>query len=170
MNENRKRVAIFVDAANFEFSLQKINLEPDIEKIMRYIRMFFGDVVFAKYYTNRPNRKSRKRKAFLQKLRDAGFKLFLKKIAVTTINNIRKLKCNVDVEIGFDMARLPVDQFDTIIIFSGDRDFHYPLKILKNEGKEIIVFSIDDNVSPELKEVADTYISLESIIWKIARQ
>lgn len=56
-----------------------------------------------------------------------------------------------------------------VILFSGDSDFHYLAKKLKDLGKRFSVFSTRKMISWELKLAADEYIFLEDLKKKISR-
>jgi uncharacterized LabA/DUF88 family protein len=58
---------------------------------------------------------------------------------------------------------------DKIILFSGDSDFNYLVKKLKDLGKYIVVYSSRKMLSWELKLNANQYIFLEDIKNKIER-
>ncbi|TSC95266.1 MAG: Uncharacterized protein Athens101410_673 [Parcubacteria group bacterium Athens1014_10] len=69
-------------------------------------------------------------------------------------------KCNFDVEITADMIfdRHNVEEF---ILFSGDSDFEYLIKRLKNVGKKVVIYSSRKTISWELKLSASKYIYIE---------
>ncbi len=70
-------------------------------------------------------------------------------------------KCNFDVEIATDSMRL-MDNYKTFSLFSGDADFVYLARFLKNKGKKIILFK-GGYIIHELKEIADVIINAQDI-------
>jgi len=71
-------------------------------------------------------------------------------------------KCNFDVEIALDAMR-KFEQYDTVMLFSGDSDFGKLLGYLKSKGKKIIVVSTRTRMSVELERVADKFIPAETM-------
>lgn len=67
---------------------------------------------------------------------------------------IEDRKCNFDVEIGVDML-LDFERKDieTFVLWSGDSDFHDPIKTLLKNGKNVILFATARRVSKELNEL-----------------
>ncbi len=78
-------------------------------------------------------------------------------------------KANFDVEITADIL---LDKFkpDEIIIFSGDSDFCYLVKKLKDIGLKVSVCSSRKTISWELKLEASKIIYLEDIESEIKRK
>jgi uncharacterized protein (TIGR00288 family) len=70
-------------------------------------------------------------------------------------------KCNFDVEIALD-AMKKIEQYDTVMLFSGDSDFGKLLGYLKSKGKKVIVVSTRSRMSIELERVADKFIPAET--------
>jgi len=104
----------------------------------------------------------------IDKARKAGFKVITKEIKLIPHYDesgkfIGKFpKCNFDVEMAMDML-LKVDNYDTIMLFSGDSDFGGLLKYLKSLGKKIVVVCTRNRMSEELQEVADKFIPAETL-------
>jgi len=70
-------------------------------------------------------------------------------------------KGNLDVELALDAFRL-ADDYDTLLLFSGDSDFGYLLDLLKHKGKKVLVVSTRGHISKELLERAK-YIDLRKL-------
>ena len=77
-------------------------------------------------------------------------------------------KSNCDVEITTDIL-LERKEVDGIILFTGDSDFQYLIKKLKDTGKKVVIFSSRKTISWEIKLEATDYIYLEDIKDQIAR-
>lgn len=71
-------------------------------------------------------------------------------------------KCNFDVEITKDLLT-QVQDYDTVMLFSGDSDFGGLLKYLKSLGKRIVVVCTRNRMSTELEEVANKFIPAETL-------
>ena len=71
-------------------------------------------------------------------------------------------KANFDVEITADILN-SISETDLIILFSGDSDFAYLVKLLHKKGKKLYVYSSRKTLSWELKLSADRYIFIENL-------
>jgi len=78
-------------------------------------------------------------------------------------------KANFDVEMTADIL-LEKFKLDEIIIFSGDSDFRYLVKKLKDAGLKVVVFSSRKTISWELKVECAKVIYFEGIKDKIMRE
>jgi uncharacterized LabA/DUF88 family protein len=61
-----------------------------------------------------------------------------------------KRKANCDVELAFYLMK-EKDNFDKVVILSGDGDFLPVLKYLKNQRKEIIILARGPRTAKEIK-------------------
>ena len=67
---------------------------------------------------------------------------------------IEDRKCNFDVEIGVDMLLdFERKDIDTFVLWSGDSDFHDPIKKLLENGKKVVLFATARRVSRELNDL-----------------
>lgn len=135
------RMLVCIDVANLEKSVQKINKRVDYKKLIRFFRK--GNLIDIILYTATFGTKPHN--DFLAFLRRIGYKIVYK--TEKQINN--RKKANFDVEIAIDVMEL-FPRFDSLILFSGDSDFHYLNINLKSLGKKIFVFSTRYSISKEL--------------------
>ena len=70
-------------------------------------------------------------------------------------------KCNFDVEISVD-AMKTIGGYDTICLLSGDADFVYLLRYLKQKGKKVILIK-GGHIVHQLKDVANLVINAQDI-------
>ena len=78
-------------------------------------------------------------------------------------------KANFDVEIAIDTMEM-LDNFDTLVLFSGDSDFDYLLKKLRKKNKSVLVISSKHHISKELIENSDKYIDIKKLKNFIKRE
>lgn len=71
-------------------------------------------------------------------------------------------KANLDIEIVVDMFNT-VDQYDRVILFSGDGDFERAIELLRSKNTHITVVSTEGMIARELRNVTDRYIDLNDI-------
>jgi len=98
-------------------------------------------------------------------LKNIGFKLItkpLKIIAETDKIKGDSRKANFDVEIALYAYEIR-DNYDTLILFSGDSDFDYLVQSLRQKGKRVIVISSKYHISKELIKSCNKYIDLKKI-------
>jgi len=95
-----------------------------------------------------------KRVRFYKKLKEFGYKLFLKPVKLyEQEDGTTKRKANCDVDMAFHLMK-EKDNFDRAVILSGDGDFLPVLKYLKQSGKEVIVFGRGNRTAREIKQFA----------------
>jgi uncharacterized LabA/DUF88 family protein len=59
-------------------------------------------------------------------------------------------KCDLDVEMAVDLIR-ERDNYDTIVLFSGDGDLMYAVRYLKEKfEKHCIIFGVRDHIGREI--------------------
>lgn len=94
------------------------------------------------------------RARFYLKLKQFGYELHLKPVKLYQQDDgTTKRKANCDVDMAFYLMR-EKDNFDRIIVLSGDGDFLPILKYLKNKGKEIIILARGPRTAKEIKQFA----------------
>ncbi len=75
-------------------------------------------------------------------------------------------KCNFDVEISVDAIKI-IEHYDTICLLSGDADFVYLLRFLKQKGKKVILIK-GGHVVHQLKDISNLVINAQDIKKHIA--
>ena len=101
-------------------------------------------------------------RSFLKKLKKIGFKVVAKPVKIIKDESGRELeKANFDVEITADI--LQSASAGIVILFTGDSDFAYLVKVLHKEGRKVVVFSSRKTLSWELKLSTDKYIFVEDL-------
>jgi len=91
---------------------------------------------------------------FYLKLDEFGYKLFLKPVKLYDQDDgTTKRKANCDVDMAFHLMK-EKDNFEKVVILSGDGDFLPVLKYLKDNGKEIIVLGRGGRTAKEIRQFA----------------
>jgi len=91
---------------------------------------------------------------FYLKLEQFGYRLFLKPVKTYYQDDgTTQRKANCDVEMAFHLMK-EKDNFDKVVILSGDGDFLPLLKYLKELGKEVIVLSRGPRTAKEIRQFA----------------
>lgn len=99
-------------------------------------------------------RRHLKRVRFYLKLQGFGYNLYIKpvKFYEQGDESIKK-KANCDVEMAFRLMK-DVDNFDRVIILSGDGDFLPVLKYLKDQNKEVLILARGPRTAKEIRQFA----------------
>lgn len=155
--ENRGRVAIFIDGLNLFHAALQLGIEIDYVKLLcrltktsRLLRAFF--------YTGIDNG-NEKQQGFLLWMRRNGYRVVTKDMSVI-IDSYKKP--NLNVEIAVDMITL-APYYDTAILVSGDGDLSYAVNTVSNAGARIEVIGLQSTTSDHLIDVADEFIDFDTI-------
>jgi len=168
---------VYIDGANMFYTQKKLGWFIDWKKVKDFIKGKRETIEF-RYYTG-AKQNDDKMNAFLRYLDAIGFIPITKPLKVIKIskdhparqlhNYTEIFKSNFDVEMTVDIL-LDRSNLDEIIIFSGDSDFQYLVKRLKNLGKKVIIYSSRKTISWELKLEASHYYYLEDFKEYIYRK
>ncbi|WP_245404902.1 NYN domain-containing protein [Leptolyngbya sp. Cla-17] len=163
------RLSIFVDGNNMFYAQQKNGWFFDPKRVLEYFTCEADTVlVNAFWYTG------------LKDLQDQrGFRDALISLGYTVRTKILKeyyddssgrysQKANLDIEIVVDMFNT-VDQYDRVILFSGDGDFERAIELLRGKSTHIIVVSTEGMIARELRNATDHYIDLNDIRKEIEK-
>jgi uncharacterized LabA/DUF88 family protein len=71
-------------------------------------------------------------------------------------------KANLDIEIVIDMFNT-VEQYNRVVLFSGDGDFERAIELLRSKNTHITVVSTEGMIARELRNVTDQYIDLNHL-------
>jgi uncharacterized LabA/DUF88 family protein len=92
---------------------------------------------------------------FYLKLKQFGYNLFLKPVKMyEQEDGSTKRKANCDVDMAFHLMK-EKDNFDRIIVLSGDGDFLPVLKYLKENKKEIMILGRANRTAKEIKQFSE---------------
>jgi len=166
INTSSARVLILFDNANLLSSLQNLRIQLNFSKTLRYIKKRFGKVVFAKCYMDKDEFESPGKKSLISLLKRLGVTIYKKQPKHVTIGGITIMRCDVDAVIVADMFDR-MDDYDILIIFSGDKDYVYAIQLLQNKGKHVVAVSISEDASESLIQTCDEYIDLREIANEI---
>ena len=163
------RACIFIDAANLEQSVKSLKWWVDYRKLYEFFKTN-TQLIEIRHYCPRFN--DVRQNNFFTVLKKQGYKLVTKPLKVITDADMTKgdiRKANFDVEITLDAITL-LESYDTLVLFSGDSDFNYLIKQLKQRGKKVVVVSSRYHISKELIESSDKYIDLKRLRGEIERK
>jgi uncharacterized LabA/DUF88 family protein len=163
-DDNRGRVAIFIDGLSLFHAALQLGIEIDYVKLLcrltktsRLLRAFF--------YTGMDSG-NEKQQGFLLWMRRNGYRVVTKDMSVV-VDNYKKP--NLNVEIAVDMITL-APYYDTAVLVSGDGDLSYAVSAVSNLGARVEVIGLQTTTSDSearnrnhLIDVADEFIDFDSI-------
>jgi len=164
---DKPKVKVYIDGANVFYTQKNLKWSVDWKKVKKYLKKNY-DVLEIRYYTGLRD----------QDKKMAGYLRYLDKVGITSVTKpLKKIKTekgivfksNFDVEMATDIV-LDRSNIDEVILFSGDSDFNYLVKKLKDLGKRVVVISSRKMIAWELKLSADEYIFVEDIKKEIKRK
>ncbi len=177
MGIKQNKVKIYIDGANIFYTQKRLGWFIDWLKIKNIIEKE-KEVAEWKYYVGVKDG-DEKMMDYIKYLNNIGFytvtkslkkiKVIKDKISPKTQEREFIYKANFDVEMTADIL-LDKSKLDEIIIFSGDSDFRYLVKKLKDAGIKTMVYSSRKTISWELKLEISKIVYFEDIKDEILRQ
>ncbi len=142
-----------IEIYNFPFSVlddEPIDLEKLLEFLLNKLKQESQKLSEAQIILLERNIQKTK---FYLNLKKFGYILRLKPAKVyKELNGETKKKANCDVDMTFDIMKLK-DEFDEIIVLSGDGDFAVLLKYLIKIGKKIVILARGERTAKEARQL-----------------
>ena len=157
-NVIRGRTAVFIDAANLSKSVEAARYKVNYRKLRGYFEKICV-LSYLGFYT--VAFESKAHQDFLKALRAKRYSVITKalKIIWDHKKSSEVRKANFDVEIAVD-ALDKQEEFETLVLFSGDSDFDYLVRRLKEKGKRVLVISTRYHIAKELIGSCDKYLDV----------
>jgi uncharacterized LabA/DUF88 family protein len=163
------RLSIFVDGNNMFYAQQKNGWFFDPRRVLEY---FTKEpelmLINAFWYTGLKDVQDQR--GFRDALISLGYTVrtkILKEYYDDTSGRYSQ-KANLDIEIVVDMFNT-VDQYNRVVLFSGDGDFERAIELLRSKNTHITVISTEGMIARELRNVTDRYIDLNDIRDRIEK-
>ncbi|MDY6940202.1 MAG: NYN domain-containing protein [Cyanobacteriota bacterium] len=164
------RLSIFVDGNNMFYAQQKNGWFFDPRRVLKYFSTEQSDtmLVNAFWYTGLKDHQDQR--GFRDALISLGYTVRTKILKEYYDDNSGRYsqKANLDIEIVIDMFNT-VEQYNRVILFSGDGDFERAIELLRSKNTHITVVSTEGMIARELRNVTDRYIDLNLIRDKIEK-
>ncbi len=160
MISSKNRLSIFVDGNNMFYAQQKNGWFFDPRRVLTY---FTSEpdikLINAFWYTGIKDPQDQR--GFRDALISLGYTVRTKILKEYYDDNSGRYsqKANLDIEIVIDMFNT-VDQYDQVVLFSGDGDFERAIELLRSKSTYITVVSTEGMIARELRNVTDRYIDL----------
>jgi uncharacterized LabA/DUF88 family protein len=174
-SDKKNRTIVIVDFGNVEKWKNSLHWRVGIRELASLIKHFtYGQRFLRRFYYGADYGFNEKSEELLEWskyiLRTAdlnGFKVVDKRVKyIHSIDNIHgfEKKCDLDVEMAVDLIR-ERDNYDIIVLFSGDGDLVAALCYLKEKyGKQSIVVSARGHIGREVIDANKEGI-VEKILW-----
>lgn len=157
------RLSIFVDGNNMFYAQQKNGWFFDPKRVLQYFTSSpHTQLVNAFWYTGLKD--AQDQRGFRDALISLGYTVRTKVLKEYYDDSSGRYsqKANLDIEIVVDMFNT-VEQYDRVILFSGDGDFERAIELLRSKSTHITVVSTEGMIARELRNATDRYIDLNSI-------
>ncbi|MDO4244641.1 MAG: NYN domain-containing protein [Deinococcus sp.] len=163
-----ERIALFIDGANVYAAAKRLGWNFDHRKILEHFAGL-GTLYNAFYYTAVPAPIDDKQKRFVDALTYMGYTVRTRPLRENTDEHgDTSRRASLDIELVTDLLTT-TERYDVAVLLSGDGDFERPVEVLRARGKRVIVASIPEMTSAELRNAADEYVDLGHIRASVER-
>ena len=165
----RDRLSIFVDGNNMFYAQQKNGWFFDPKRVLEHFTNSPSiDLINAFWYTGLKD--SQDQRGFRDALISLGYTVRTKilKEFYDDSSGRYSQKANLDIEIVVDMFNT-VEQYDRVVLLSGDGDFERAIELLRSKNTHITVVSTEGMIARELRNATDRYIDLNDIREQIEK-
>ena len=162
MKSSMNRLSIFVDGNNMFYAQQKNGWFFDPRRVLEYFNKPEVKLINAFWYTGLKDPQDQR--GFRDALISLGYTVRTKilKEYYDDVSGRYSQKANLDIEIVVDMFNT-VDQYDEVVLFSGDGDFERAIELLRPKNTHITVVSTEGMIARELRNATDQYVDLNDI-------
>ncbi|MEY3866572.1 MAG: NYN domain-containing protein [Microcoleaceae cyanobacterium] len=158
------RLSIFVDGNNMFYAQQKNGWFFDPRRVLEYFKNSQPNVILINAFWYTGLKDPQDQRGFRDALISLGYTVRTKilKEYYDDASGRYSQKANLDIEIVVDMFNT-VDQYDQVVLFSGDGDFERAIELLRSKNTHITVVSTEGMIARELRNATDRYIDLNEI-------
>lgn len=160
---DKTRLSIFVDGNNMFYAQQKNGWFFDPKRVLAHFTRHANiELINAFWYTGIKDPQDQR--GFRDALISLGYTVRTKilKEYYDDISGRFSQKANLDIEIVIDMFNT-VEQYDQVVLFSGDGDFERAIELLRSKSTHITVVSTEGMIARELRNATDRYIDLNEM-------
>ncbi len=155
------RVAIFVDVPNLIYAAEQMGVRIHFGKLLDYLtsgRQLVRATAYAPITDDPQTRFEAQR--FVSPVVNHGYKIVTKPWKRFADGS---MKANFDIELAVDILTMS-DRLDIVVLLSGDGDFRRVCELVESKGVRVEVVAFAQSCAKELREVADNYTDLSSIL------
>jgi uncharacterized LabA/DUF88 family protein len=160
-SSKKERTIVIVDFGNVEKWKHSLRWQVGIQELANLVKNFaYGKRFLRRFYYGSdygPKETSNTMEPWsngiITRANMNGLEVITKRVKyIHSADNVRgfEKKCDLDVEMAVDLIK-ERDNYDTIVLFSGDGDLMYAIKYLhKQYDKDCLVFGARDHVGREI--------------------
>jgi len=155
------KVGIFFDVPNLVYAAEQIGARVDYGRLLDYLtegRQLVRATAYAPITDDPLTRFEAQR--FVQPVIGRGWKIVTKPWKRFADGS---MKANFDIELAVDILTMS-DRLDVVVLLSGDGDFRRVCELVESKGVRVEVVSFAASTAMELRNVADQYTDLGSIL------
>jgi uncharacterized LabA/DUF88 family protein len=157
VNENRGRIAIFIDGTDLFYAAYYLGIEIDYIKLLR--RLTDGAPLVRTFFYIGIEPTNEKQQRFLNWMRHQGYHVVTKTVGQLPDGSV---KTSMNVEIAVDLMKL-ASLCDTVVLVSGNGALAYAVKSISYRGVRVELVSLPSITSDSLLHTCDRHIDLETI-------
>jgi uncharacterized LabA/DUF88 family protein len=155
------KVAVFVDVPNLIYAAEQIGVRVHFGKLLDYLtegRQLVRATAYAPITDDPQTRFEAQR--FVSPVVNNGYKIVTKPWKRFADGS---MKANFDIELAVDILTMS-DRLDIVVLLSGDGDFRRVCELVESKGVRVEVVAFAQSCAKELRDVADNYTDLGSIL------
>jgi len=168
-----RKIALFIDGANFYSTAKTLGFDLDYRKLLKEFGGY-GMIVRAYYYTAIvDDQEYSSIRPLVDWLDYNGYTVVTKPTKeYVDATGRRKFKGNMDVELTIDALEI-APHVDQVYLFSGDGDFRPLVNALQRKGVRVTVVSTVTTQPPmvadDLRRAADEFLDIAELSQRICR-
>jgi len=159
----KRKAIIFIDGNNWYHNAKIMFRKPRVVNLKKLSKMicenFNFELVEIRYYNSIPDielgeENYYKHMVFLAGLKKKGVVVNTRRLKIVNSQGIRiRIEKGVDVMVAADMINLCLikEKCDVCVLVSGDADFLPAMKLIKEQGREVITASVSRGYSRDLR-------------------
>jgi uncharacterized LabA/DUF88 family protein len=155
------KVGIFLDVPNLIYAAEQIGVRIDFGKLLDYLtegRQLVRATAYAPITDDPLTRFEAQR--FVAPVVNHGYKIVTKPWKRFADGS---MKANFDIELAVDILTMS-DRLDIVVLMSGDGAFRRVCELVESKGVRVEVVAFAQSSAKELRDVADLYTDLNTIL------
>jgi len=171
MSSRTSRIALFIDGLNLNLTLRTLGFDIDFRRLLNEFESR-GELVRAFYYTTIIEDQNSTVRPLVDWLNYNGYTVVTKPMKESVdASGRRRIKGKISVELAVDAMEF-ADQFDEMVLFSGDGEYRRLVEAVQRRGVRVTVVSTISSqpmIANELRRQADAFTDLLALKPHISR-
>jgi uncharacterized LabA/DUF88 family protein len=171
MSSRTSRIALFIDGLNLNLTLRTLGFDIDFRRLLNEFESR-GELVRAFYYTTIIEDQNSTVRPLVDWLNYNGYTVVTKPMKESVdASGRRRIKGKISIELAVDAMEF-ADQFDEMVLFSGDGEYRRLVEAVQRRGVRVTVVSTISSqpmIADELRRQADAFTDLLALKPHISR-